>query len=341
MVLVTALVAIGLAQAGRLPVPQTYWHSTERVYRTAGQLSQGEARSADVLLLGDSRVQFGLQAQVMAQYLRLPGVEGRQPTVVNLGVFGGVPPAALWLWRQATHDRSRPGPRLLVLGVADLDMTARSPGRDYALRYLYRTRDAVWLASSGQYNDAATLLTFRAFPLYARRTTIENVLRGRKQSLFVARREERGLNWLPLYWGWYQDYRIDPFQARCLEQLIWEARRQGAQVALVAPPVDRGLLKLSAGGLPPAGVEAGAGWRASLDKSKAPLPLLEGAIAGIVQRTHVPYFDYLTPKDSLRFTYDASSHLSPQSAAEFSRELAERINRMLAGRGEPQPGARS
>jgi hypothetical protein len=341
VVLITTLVAVVIGQAGRLPVPRTYWHSTERVYRTARERSRTEARQADVLLLGDSRIEFGLQPQVMAEYLRLPGMKGRRPEVVNLGVFGGIPPAALWLWWQATRSRTGAEPKLLVLGAADLDMTARSPGRDYALRYLYDASDAVWLARSGQYDDAAALLTFRTFPLYARRITFENWVTGHKQALFAARREGPGGWWLPMYYDWYRDYRINPFQKRCLEQLIDEATRRGTRVVLVAPPVEVGLLRLSAGGPPPPGMETRAGARLWLDRKRAPLPVFEAAMADIVSRTHTPYFDYLTPQESVRFTYDASSHLSPQSATEFSRELAERINQMLAAHGEPQPGGPS
>ncbi|UCH36036.1 MAG: hypothetical protein JSV65_06695 [Armatimonadota bacterium] len=330
MILASALVVVGLGQVGRLPVPLAYWHSTERVYRTAIQRAHGEARRADVLLLGDSRIQFGLRADELARHLRLPGMGARSPHVVNLAVFGGIPPGALWLWRQATQSRRDSGPQLLLLGAADIDLTARSPGRDYSVRYLYDARAASWLAWSGQYDDAATLLTFRAFPFYARRRTIGNLLMRREQTLLVIRREERGGRWLPMYWDWYRDYRIDSFQTRCLEQLIREAKARGTRVVVVAPPVERGLLKLGAGALPPPGIEAGTGWRASADRSKAPLVLFHAAMADIVSRTDVPYFDYLTPQDSVRFGYDASAHLSPESAVEFSREIAERINRELA-----------
>ena len=335
IIFVSAVVVAAVGQSGRAPVSRPYVTSTERLYRGRIELACGEARRADVLLLGNSRVQLGLLADDMERYLKVPGIAGRQPRIVNLGLFGGTPASSLWLWRQAAPPGARHVAKLLVVGVAPLDFTEKSPGRDYELRYLFDVPDALWLARNERITDAATLLTYRAFPLYARRTTVENVLARRQQPVLGMPGVGAGRWWLPLYYRWYQAYRVDPFETRCIEELLQDAPRRGARVVLVAIPIDIALLRLAAGGPPPPGVgPSGTGTRTVVSKTRTPLALYEAAIRNIVRRTGVPYFDYLTPRDSPRFQFADSAHLSAAGATKFTREFSQRVNAALAAEGK-------
>jgi len=338
--LVTGALMLGVSQLGRLSLAQAYRPYHEMQYEEAVAAARTTAPSADVLVLGNSRTWLGVSAWVLGRDLRLPWTGGSIPKIAKLTPSGGTPAVALWLWRRIVSSGPQPRPKLLVLGVAPIDFSDNSPGRDYALRYLFGIRDVPWLLEFGRAQDAAAVLTYRAFPLYAHRATFLSMLRHAHRALFVS--PPRGRHrlatagvapagwWVAQYYIWYQGYRVEPFQAHALDELVADAQRRGVRVVLVSLPVAPQLLKVDAGGPPPPDLLRRTGGRRSADRSKSALALFRKMIRARVKRYRVSYFDYMTPEQSVRFQYLDGSHLTLESASAFTRELAQRINRELA-----------
>jgi len=273
----------------------------------------------------------GIVVGEMSRDLELPGLRGRRPTVVNLGVPAGMPVSSRCLWRHMSAARQLQA-KLLVVGIAPIDLIDESPGRDYAVQHLLGVSDALLLARERRLRDAAAILTYRAFPLYARRQSVHDFFACRdfRRPLPARKREGRGL--LNVYFEWYQGYDVSPLQARVLEELILDARARGVRVVMVAMPIGPALLDLAMGGHPPPGLDMrfARPARALRDRTKTPLDVFDSAIARVVQDTDVTYFDYLTPQEVARFDYIDPSHLTPAASVQFTRELAQRINRELA-----------
>jgi hypothetical protein len=331
--LVTGALMLGVGQLGRLPVSQVYRPHHEMQYEEAVAAARTTAASADALVLGNSRMWLGVSAWALARDLRLPGMGGSTPKVVKLTPSGGTAAVALWLWRRIVSSGRRLRPKLLLLGVAPIDFSDKSPGHDYALRYVFGVRDILWLLRSGRAQDAAAMLTYRALPLYSRRTSFLSMLRAGR----ARQRPARGTAelapdgwWVAQYYTWYQGYRVEPFQARALDELVADAQRRGVRVVLVALPVAPRLQKVDAGGPPPPDLMQGSGSRRFADRSKSALALFGKMIRARVKRYGVPYFDYTTLEQSVRFQYLDGSHLTGRSADLFTREVAQRINRELA-----------
>lgn len=323
---VAAVLIIGVGQLGRLPMSAAYQTEEQRRYAHVSAVATNPKAGTDVVVLGNSAAQFGIGAEQLERTLRVGGVDGTTPKVVNLAVAGGNPAIDLWLWRQLDCWQRRP--KLLLVGVSPLDLIDSNPGRDYALRYLWDVSDVPWLLAGGRVDDAATLLTYRAFPLLGRPAALRNRMAGRKPLSAVAQTPRERLWWIPVYHKWYRNYEVEPFQRRCLKRLVREAEGAGARVMLVALPVSPALQRVTEGGAPTDDETPGAS--TAPPATGTPLQLFNHAVLSIAAEHRLTYLDYLRPQHSARFTYSDPPHLARESAARFTQELAGRINRELA-----------
>ena len=336
--LISGALIVGVGQVGRIPVPDRYRSRVEVYYAWAAHLARTEARRADVVIMGNSRVMVGIRGRELSRDLKLPGLHGVRPTVVSLGVPAGMPVSSRCLWRHMSAARQLQA-KLLVVGIAPIDLIDESPGRDYAVQYLLGVSDALLLAREGRLRDAAAILTYRAFPLYARRQSVHDFFARREFRELIPRHKDEARGILNTYFEWYQGYDVSPLQARVLEELILEVRARGVRVVMVAMPIGPALLDLAMGGRPPPGLDMRLARpaRALRDRTKTPLDVFDSAIARVVQDTDVTYFDYLTPQEVARFDYIDPSHLTPAASVQFTRELAQRINRELAESSAARP----
>ena len=327
--LVSALVAVAVGQLGYVPVPKPYRVHEHSMYWKVAERSRTDARTADVIVMGDSRVLFGIDTKVLARQLRIPGGHGGRPTIVDLAAPAATPAGGLWMWRRALGGTHPPRARLAVIGVAPVDFTPKTPGNDNVLRYLFEAPDVLWLARDGRMNYAAALLTYRVFPLYALHRSIINMVIGQRQRepVLPPPSPAEDAYWLAQHEAWYSDYRIDPWQVRCLERMVSEMRARGIRVILFTPPVAESLLRIEAGislEAPMSGGSAPGGMPGS------PLRLFRDMIRGFQAREGVTYFDYMRAAHSRRFEFWDPTHLLPTSASTFTRELAGRIKDELA-----------
>jgi hypothetical protein len=334
------VVVIAVGQLGRIPVPALYQSHEHQMYQSAMRLARTQGRSADVLVMGSSRAMYGVDPQEMARDLRLPGLPQGKLKVVNIAAPAATPAANLYLWRGITANSARP-PRLRValVGVAPLDFTAKTPGTDYLLRYLYRTGDVVWLLRQGRMDDAAALLTYRLYPLYTLRRSLVRLLMRQPQPEppFGPPTRAVDLLWLVRFTGWYRDYRIDPFQVRCLERMVAQMQARGIRVILFSPPMKMSLLRIEAGLEPAAPMFGGRGFR---PRPGSPLRQLRAvARRDFGARAGIPYLDYAQPQDARGLGFWDPTHLRPASAIRFSRRFAADVNRVLE-RGAPPAGER-
>ena len=327
--LITTAVVLAAGQLGYVPVPKRYRVHEHATYREVAARSRTEARTADVIVMGNSRVMFGINCQELGRGLRLPGRQGGRLTVADLSAEAATPAADLWMWRQAASAPHPPRARLAVIGLAPLDFSRKLLGTDYGLRYLFGARDVLWLARDGRVNYAATLLTYRAMPLYAVDRSVTNMLLNQPQRypmLFPPSRKA-DLAWLGQYKSWYSDYRIDPWQVRCLTQMAQEMRAHGVRVILLAPPVGESLLRLEAGMSPNAPMPGGS---APAGMPGSPLRLFRDMVKSFEARQGVTHIDYLRAAYARRFEFWDPVHLLPASAVAFTHDLTSRINAELA-----------
>jgi hypothetical protein len=332
LAVVTGALILGIGQIGRLPVPARYSLQQTAFYGRAARLSAGAGRRAEVVLLGNSRIEAGLRATTLARCLSLRGAGGGPPKVINLATPGGVPAASFWLWRHMCRSRRPPATKLLIVGVSPIDLTPKFPAAEYALRYLFQVEDVPWLVASGELTRAATVLTYRLMPLYAYSASFRNIAARRPAERLVSGGPSWREGWLSAFYDWYRDYQPEVFQVDCLERLVRDARGRGVQVILVAPPIGMELLKMAAGGPTPPEVRLrrpNAGVVAA-DRSTAPLPVFRRAVSRCVRRNQVPFFDYMTAAESVRFSYLDLSHLTRPAAHKFTADVARRINALNA-----------
>jgi len=331
MAVVTAALIIAAGQIGHLRVPEPYIQGEEDMYRRVTALAAGDALRADVIVMGDSRTVFGLGVKQLASHLRLPDQGAKPPVVVSLAIFAEDFASESWLWRRMTQH-GHPNAKVLIVGVSENELMSGTPGHDVALRYQFGLGDLGWLVGSGRLADAAALLTYRAFPLYARRQSMRNYLHRRKQSAAIPRPASRDT--LLRYYKWYRDFRVDTFEVRCLEHLIRSAQQAGVQVVLVAPPIERSLLVMAKGGPPPRGLVRASAAQ-GFASGQTPWDLYQRAMLNTAMRLQVPYLNYMTFEQSARFAYWDPSHLawSRSGAPLFTREVAQWVNRVL--RSEP------
>lgn len=307
-----ALIAF-TAQAGRLPLGTPA--PDESVCRAAAAASIGQARACDVIVLGNSDMIVGIDQERLAAALRLGRHAGGKARIANLATPLATPTVNLWLWRRLSGGSAPMRAKLLIVGVAPVDFSQRSHGNDLALRYLFEARDVVWMIGALRLRDAATLLTYRMFPLYARQARARHFLQGDEPRVLMTAQ-----GWLGMYRFWYQDYAVEPLGARCLERLVREAKQRSVQVVLVAPPVGPRLLRLtSISGAKPVGRRDRRGGTA--------LSVFERTISGIAARNAVPFYNYMTREQSLRYQFADPAHLTRPSAVRFTIQLARRINR--------------
>lgn len=339
--LIVAAVVIGAGQLGRVPVPRVYRIHEDAMFGEVRERSRTDARTADVIVMGDSRVLFGIKPPEVTANLDLPGMAGRKPRVVNLAGPAAILSSDVWLWREITNGPKPPRARLVVIGLAPIDVTPKSPGYDNNLRYLYGIRDVLWLLRSGRIHDAATLLTYRLFPLYAvRHSVINMVLKNRQREPPLAPPSPTAnLWWLMAHQNWYSDYTVDPWQVQCLEQMVADMQRRGVRVVFFTPPVALSLLRLEAGLRPG---EAASSQALISGKAGSPLRMLHQAVAPLTNRPDAIYLNYARPEYAKRFKFWDPTHLLPGPAAAFSRELAVDINGRLrseppAADGQPAP----
>jgi hypothetical protein len=326
---VTAALVVALSQLGRLPALEPYYPVHARPYLAVDRTCSAAA-AADVVLLGDSRVMSGVLPWVLSRELKLAGLRGEAPRVVSLALPGATPDVELWLWRRLVRSGARA--KVVIAGITETSLKEGGPTRDYALRYLFRSRDALWLLSRGHITDAATLLTYRVFPLYARQTAVRNVLWNRRPAIPGAAqwRALRGPV-LVLRKQDYLGYRVDRFAAESVEQLVRETHRRGAAIFLVAPPVERVLLVEAAQASP---ARAAPRWRI-LPRSNpgaggSAFDLVARIAANCARRRGAVFLNYATLQQSARFHYRDPAHLSDRGARVFSHLIAGRINSELA-----------
>ena len=330
--LVTGVLIIGVGQTGRLPVPKSYRSAVEKRYSEVMEDATDSALRADIIVMGDSRIAFGLASKELASTLRFPKQGHKPPVVVSLAIPGGDFASDLWLWWRVTRA-GRPKVRLLIVGVSEMSVMAKYPGRDIASRYHCTVRDLGWLIAGGQLADAAAVLTYRAFPLYAGRQRIVDFLRRQTHGDFIPDALTARYT-ADKYGRMYKNYCVEGFQVRCLERLIGEAQAARAQVFLVAPPIDRSLLLIAEEGFPAPGATQDSGFPRSESRAQAPLTLLQRTVFPVAARFQVPYLNYLTSKDSARFEYWDASHLSTSLSGGvlFTNDVVHKINQVLARR---------
>ena len=336
----SAVVVVAVGQLGRIPVPPRYRGHEHEMYLRAIRAARTEAHRADVIVLGNSRVMFSIDAQELGRDLRLPGLRGGNARVANLAAPAMTPAGSLWMWRTVTSGSPRRRhPRVALIGVAPVDFTRRTPGNDYVLRYLYHMRDVLWLAEQGRMNDAATLLTYRLYPLYALHQSEVNLLlrRPRKEPPLPPPSRASDALWLLAHEGWYRDYRIEAWQVQCLRHMVADMRTRGVHVILFSPPVKASLLRIEAGFSPGAPM---IGPNASEDRPGSPLRLFRSLMSNSFQRRPgMVYLDYMHAQDAKGLEFWDPTHLLPPSAVTFSRTFAADVNRVLAG-AAPSHGSR-
>lgn len=284
------------------------------------------ARSADVIIVGDSRVWYGIDQKSLAKRLRIPHRKAASPRITRVAVFGLSVASDRWLWRRITCGGHVPRAKVAIIGLWEVALRNEIPTTDEALRYLYGAADLPWLLRHGRLDEAARVLTYRIFPLYARRSSLRTLVARTPSS--PSFREPRRDQTLKRYRDYYRDYRIDPFQVGCLDEILADMRARGIHAILVSPPIERSLLRLAASdprnprwrGLPG---EAAPG---------SPLSLFKRTARRSAARAGALYLDYLRPEQSARFAYRGGdlAHLAPHSAAAFTEEIAARINAELA-----------
>ena len=333
----TAALILLVGQVGRLPVPARYRSYADEAFAQAAAASRSSARSADIIIMGDSRMLFGVDEEVLGDNLRLSGHSGGRPKIAMLGVYGVSAADDYWMWRQIAAGPQPARARLAIIGLWEPGLMRNLPGSDSALRYMYDVRDVPWLLRQERINDAASLLTYRIVPTYARQGSLRNRI-ARTQDPMVRIRPGRG-PWaretekilralrpraLNMYRGFYRGYAIDAFQARCLERMLIDMKARGIRVFLVSPPVDIALLRMAARAAPdqPA--------RSLEGDPGSPLRLYKSALRSVTERAGVPYLDYMRADQVRRFEYPDPSHLTVESAVEFTRELALQIDGYLA-----------
>lgn len=338
--MLSAAVIVAIGQLGRISVPSRHRGHEHEMYLRAVRAARTQGPSADVIVLGNSRVMFSIDTQELGRDLRLPGLRGGNARVANLAAPATTPAGSLWMWR-AVAGRSSRGhhPRVALIGVAPVDFTRRTPGNDYVLRYLYRMRDVLWLAEQGRMNDAATLLTYRLYPLYALHQSEVNLLlrRPRKEPPLPPPSRASDALWLLAHEGWYKDYRIEAWQVQCLRRMVADMRSRGVQVILFSPPVKASLLRIEAGFSPGAPMVGPNAWEG---RPGSPLRLFRSLMRNSFQRRPgVVYLDYMHAQDAKGLEFWDPTHLLPPSAVTFSRTFAADVNRVLAG-AAPSRGGR-
>ena len=338
MGLIVALLILLAGQVGRVPVPPRYMDILERACTRRAQQCRSEARRADVLLMGDSRVFLGINPRIFTTRLRLPDRPG-EPTVVCLAVIGSAAESDLWMWRRITAGGHSLRARLAVIGISEYSFLARPGPTDYLLRYLYEAPDVLWLIRHGRLSNAAALLTYRMFPLYARQVSWRQWISGRRIRKKLDPRSRPPLLKRRALFEEYRrnlaNYRIDGFDVECLDEMLADMSAHGVRAVLVSPPVELSLLRLAAR-CPQTPLV-----RSSLVNGApgSPLRLWKSAAQVSAAKRCVPYLDYMRPDQVLRFRYWDPSHLSKESGARFTRELAARINELLRTSAEPQTEA--
>ncbi|UCH35436.1 MAG: hypothetical protein JSV65_03555 [Armatimonadota bacterium] len=325
--LLAAVIVVGLNQLGRVPVRAPFVNGEKSRYGKAKAITQRHPGGADVVVVGNSAAQFGIDAKQLARALRLPNQGGAVPEVINVAVPAGDPASSLWFWRHLTRaDLLKT--KLLIVGVAPIDFIPDSASRDFALRYLFDAKDACWLLRNRRPSEAAELLLYRALPLYAYRQAVRNLITRQPAPPPLPDGENNRMWCTPAYSRAFQGYRIDNFKERCLEQLIVDARGRGVQVLLLALPVHPSLQTVTEGLVFPGTVKGVTSLRWT-ETTKAPLWIFNHAIGDLARRHQVPFFNYLTKPDSRRFTYADPPHLNHQGAQRFTAELARRLTREL------------
>jgi hypothetical protein len=329
LVLLAAAIVLGINQLGRIPVPPKYCTQEQQSYVTASARAHTQAPNADVIVMGNSRAMLGIDSTELARDVRIPGLRGRTATVTNLTAPAMTPAGDLWLWRALKADPQGPRARLVIIGLAPIDFTTRSPGNDFVLRYLYRMPDVVWLAREGRENAAATLLTYQVLPLYALRTSLMNLVSRRfpRGSVDAPPSPQRDALWLSAFVGWYKDFAIDPWQAWCLQRAVAQMRQRRMHVVLFSAPVRKSLLRIEAGQKPG---EPIIGPGALTGNPESPLQLFRALMErDFASRAGVTYLDYMHPDDSKGLEFRDPTHLRSASATVFTRRLAADVNRTL------------
>ena len=352
MGLVVALLILLVGQVGRVPVPPRHMAILEQACTHRARWCRSEARRADVLIMGDSRVLLGIDNRILATHLRLPDRPG-EPTVVGLALLGSAAATDLWMWRRITAGGHSLRARLAVIGLrAPLSVIripepsfltepavalARPRPAHYLLRYLYEAPDVLWLIRDRRLSNAAALLTYRIFPLYARQESWRNWISGQEVRPTLDPRQERPpvkrKDRLAARRRRSTTPTINDFDVRCLNEMLADMSAHGVRAVLVSPPVELWLLRLAAQ-CPQTPLVRGS----LVDGAPgSPLQLWKSAAQALADEKGVPYLDYMRPEQVVRFQYWDPSHLSVTSAAAFTRDLAARINVLLPTLAGPQP----
>jgi hypothetical protein len=341
---ITAALIVLVGQAGRLPIPARYRTYGDDAYAQVAAASRSSARTADVIIMGDSRTLFGIDVEVLADRLKLPTSGGGRPKVAMLAVYGVTADDDYWIWRRIAAGPRPPRARLAIIGLWEPGLMRNSPGADTPLRYLYQAPDVLWLLRQGRINDAASLLAYRMLPTYARQGSLRCMIGGTPDPLtrirpgrgpWTAETETilRALrpNAFKGYRKFYRNYAIDPSQVLSLERMVAGMKAQGVRVFLVSLPVDIALLRMAARRA------ADEPARSLQGDPGSPLRLYKSAIRGVAERTGVPYLDYMRADEVRQYEYPDPSHMTAESAVRFTRALAAGINAELDERAPSHP----
>jgi hypothetical protein len=345
MVLLAAVLVVGLNQLGRVPVSAPFVNGENSRYGEVKAVTERHPGGADVVVVGNSAAEFGIDAKRLARSLRQPDHAEAPPEVMNVAVPAGDPVSSLWFWRHLARGDSLKA-KLLIVGVAPVDLIPDTASRDYALRYLFDAQDAYWLARNRRLSEAALLLVYRAFPLYAYRQAVRNLITRQPAPPTLPDGENNRMWCTPAYSRAFQGYQVDDFKERCLEQLIVDARGRGVQVLLLALPVHRSLQAVTEGLVFP-GTAKDVNSPSRTETTKTPLWVFNHVMGNLARRYEVPFFNYLTMEDSQRFTYADPPHLNRRGARRFTAELGRRLREEFAApkatgaRAIGRPGARA
>jgi hypothetical protein len=325
--LVSGGLIIIVGQLGRLPRGE---YLDERLTNSAVRAAAHGAGQADVVVFGNSSMIFGIVPGRLAASLRLEHVEPEKLRVANLSTPLGTPAAYLSLWRRIAARALPPHPRLLIIGVTPISFADQGGGAELQARHLFRATDALWLARKGRVRQAADTLAYRAFPLYARRIDVRNLMGGTRPPKPMMPQHQWARLWRDHYVVWFSDFRVDPFQMDCLQQLIREANRRSVRVCLVVPPIGASLLSQAAreAGAPGLGRRPPRSPGRTADSS--PRELFRKTMSQVVSNNNAVVFcDYMTLKDCLRYRFVDTVHMTLPSAFQFSTDLGRRLTQEL------------
>lgn len=292
-------VALGVNQAVHLPAVSSRLKRDDMARVLEHDRALARRPRADILLLGNSRMHAAVSPAALSA--ALPG----SPSVESLALAGATPTQSLH-WLRAWLGRPGSAPTRILVGMAPVDLSARFPAHERAMKFLYGPGDLLRLPPG----EALALMDLLLFPAYRYRTEIKDaVKRAPPAPLHTPEREQEHRTLPPGQRGlkdytesWLPDFQVDPAEVRALRDLVALGRGAGARVTLVRLPVTRDLL---------------------VHEQR----VAEPAFSGILTSLGTEVLDLAGPDAEARYAFWDCNHLEEASREAFSRDLAAALSK--------------